>query len=92
MCSQGTVHSIGGKGTGCCWSDPSCTIAAVPGPALDPQAFSRGKSTVTDRPHCESCNNGTRSCNHGNVLDDKQHNNITTTCARFLIIPSWVGF
>ena len=49
----GTVHSIGGKGTSCCWSDPSCTIAAVPGPALDPQPFSRGKPTVTDRPHCD---------------------------------------
>ena len=55
MLSWGTVHSIGGKEIGCCWSDPSCSITAVPGPALT-LTFSRGQPTVTDRPHCESFN------------------------------------
>ena len=55
MLSRGNVHSIGGKEIGCCWSDPSCSITAVPGPALT-LTFSRGQPTVTDRPHCESFN------------------------------------
>ena len=55
MLSRGTVHSIGGKEIGCCWSDPSCSIAAVPGPALT-LTLSRGQPTVTERPHCESFN------------------------------------
>ena len=55
MLSRGTVHSIGGKEIGCCWSDPSCSTAAVPGPALT-LTLSRGQPTVTDRPHCESFN------------------------------------
>ena len=71
MLSRGTVHSIGDKEIGCCWSDPSCSIAAVPGPALT-LTFSRGQPTVTDRPHCESFNRSNHSsrilCKQNNIL------------------------
>ena len=57
VCSRGTVHSIGGKGTGCCLVWPLLHYCCSSRSCTWPLSIHSWQLTITHRPHCKSCNN-----------------------------------